>query len=191
MNGVRKAKVSDLIQDTANANKGTERGQSMLEESLRKRGAGRSVLIDSKGRLIAGNKTTQKALEIGIEDAIIVQSDGKKLIVVQRTDLDLDTDPDARLLAYEDNRIGQADLEFDFDRLQQDIANGVDLSGLWTEKELQAMFGAEGAPKPLDGSSQLGDLAYRVVVDCDSEDHQAAMIYELEKRGLVCRALIS
>ena len=43
--------------DSRNANKGTERGLALLDKSLRQYGAGRSILVDKNGRVIAGNKT--------------------------------------------------------------------------------------------------------------------------------------
>ena len=61
----------------------------MLENSLRKYGAGRSILTDKNGRIIAGNKTFEMAGQIGFEDVDVIKSDGTKLIAVQRTDLDL------------------------------------------------------------------------------------------------------
>jgi len=45
--------------------------------------------------VIAGNKTLEQAIAEGIEIEM-VKSDGKRLIVHQRTDLDLDKDPAAR-----------------------------------------------------------------------------------------------
>ena len=54
--------LSDLTPDTKNANKGTQRGRGLLEKSLRQHGAGRSVLVDRDGEIIAGNKTVEIAL---------------------------------------------------------------------------------------------------------------------------------
>ena len=48
--------LADLTPDPRNANLGTERGLAMLERSLRETGAGRSILVDRAGRVIAGNK---------------------------------------------------------------------------------------------------------------------------------------
>jgi hypothetical protein len=64
-------KLSDLTPDKANANKGTQRGLKALDKSLRQYGAGRSILIDRKGRVIAGNKTLERSVDIGLEDVII------------------------------------------------------------------------------------------------------------------------
>lgn len=57
------ATVKDLIFDSHNANKGTSRGRGMLEKSLSKYGAGRSILLDKNNRIIAGNKTVEVALK--------------------------------------------------------------------------------------------------------------------------------
>ena len=84
-------KISDLIPDDKNANKGTEYGKHLMDKSFRQFGAGRSILLDKNNKIIAGNKSTEQCAEIGIEDVIIVESDGTKLIAVKRTDIDIDT----------------------------------------------------------------------------------------------------
>lgn len=147
------AKVSDLTPDISNANRGTERGRYALEASLRKYGAGRSILLDKNGRIIAGNKTAETAADVGIDDVVIVQTDGKQLVAVQRTDLDLDSN-EARELAYADNRVGQLDLDFDPAQILADLNAGLDLSALWHEDELDALMHAITAPPTLD---ELGD----------------------------------
>lgn len=136
------AKVSDLTPDISNANRGTERGRYALEASLRKYGAGRSILLDRNGRIIAGNKTAETAADVGIDDVIVVQTDGKKLVAVQRTDLDLDS-KEGRELAYADNRVGALDLDFDTEQILADLQAGVDLSGLWFDWELNNLTGTE------------------------------------------------
>ncbi len=134
-------KLEDLTPDRRNANRGTARGRSMLERSLQSYGAGRSILVDKHGQAIAGNKTLEAAVEMGLKP-IIVQTTGHELVVVQRTDLDLDKDKAARELAYADNRVAEVDLDFDPLRISDDLATGVDLSGLWTEQELGELLRA-------------------------------------------------
>lgn len=131
------SKSRNLTPDQHNANRGTERGRHMLETSLRKLGAGRSILLDKHGNVIAGNKTLEVANEIGLEDVQIVQSDGRRLIAVQRTDLDL-TDPTgkARQLAYADNRVGEVDLEWNADALRFDVDQGFDFGDWFQGYEL-------------------------------------------------------
>lgn len=93
----KNVKIKDLHFDEQNINKGSEYGQSLLEKSLREGGAGRSILVDKNMKIIAGNQTAQKAGELGMEDVIIVPSDGSKLIAVQRTDIDIDSPEGAKM----------------------------------------------------------------------------------------------
>ena len=141
----KQTKLDALIPDHANANKGTERGRYALEASLRQYGAGRSILLDRHGRIIAGNKTAEVAADVGLEDVVIVQTDGKQIVAVQRTDLDIDS-PEGRGLAYSDNRTGQLDLEWDAEQILSDLNAGVDLSGLFFDFELDKILGREGEP---------------------------------------------
>jgi hypothetical protein len=137
------AKLSDLIPDNRNANKGTERGQHMIEESLRSYGAGRSILLDKNMRIIAGNKTAENFGSIGMEDVIVVQTDGTKLVAVQRMDLDLD-EPRAMELAIADNRAGQVSLDWDADVLAA-MAEEIDLSKFWSPDELESLIASGNA----------------------------------------------
>lgn len=136
-NGRRK--LTEFVPDPRNANRGTERGLRMLEDSLRKYGAGRSILADRHGRIIAGNKTLERAIDIGLEDAIVVPTDGHQLVVVQRTDIDLDT-KEGRELALADNRVAEVDLAWDADTLVALAEDCVDLSALWGGDELDVLL---------------------------------------------------
>jgi site-specific DNA-methyltransferase (adenine-specific)/site-specific DNA-methyltransferase (cytosine-N4-specific) len=132
-------KLSTLIPDGKNANLGTPRGNQMIEDSLRQYGAGRSILLDKHGNIVAGNKTVENAAAIGMDDVIVVQSDGTKLVAVQRTDLDL-ADPHTRQLAIADNRSGQVSLDWDTDTLKGLVEDGVDLAPFWTADELATLW---------------------------------------------------
>ena len=151
---VKRVKISDLTPDQQNANKGTARGSKALEDSLRKFGAGRSILVDKAGNVIAGNKTLEEAGQLGIEDVIIVETDGKQLVAVKRTDLAIDS-PEGRGLALADNRVGQLNLDWDADVIKALQDDGVDLSGLWSEDELGELLGQDGlgdTPPPGSGA---------------------------------------
>jgi len=132
-------RLDSLQDDSKNANQGTERGQYMLEKSYEEAGAGRGILVDRNGKLIAGNKSRATAILAGIENAIVVQTDGTELVVTQRTDLDLD-DPDpnnpARRLAYWDNRTSEVGLEWDPDQIRADLEAGLNLATMFGEGEL-------------------------------------------------------
>lgn len=138
--------IADLIQDDRNANKGTKRGNKAVEDSLSRYGAGRSILIDRNGKVIAGNKTAANAAAAGIQEVIVVPSDGTKIIAVQRTDLDL-SDAKAKELAIADNRAAELGLEWDPDVLAQ-LAGELDLKPFFTEDELQSITGLSDGTDP-------------------------------------------
>jgi len=156
-------KLEQLTPDPHNANKGTERGRGLLEASLRKYGAGRSILADKHGVIIAGNKTSEVAADLGLPIRV-VQTDGRELVVVQRTDLDLATDDAARELAYGDNRIAALDLDWSTEQILADRDAGLDLSAVgFSDAELAELlsivpdFGAVGEDEQgrLDQKAQV------------------------------------
>jgi len=130
-----------LKPDQKNANQGTKRGRELLLESLKQLGAGRSILVDKDGNVIAGNKTLQAALQLGLKVRMI-SSERDELVVVQRSDLDLEQPTgEARRLAYLDNRVAELDLEWDPEQLAADLEMGLDLDALgFLETELQELL---------------------------------------------------
>jgi hypothetical protein len=160
--------LKDLVPDTRNANKGTERGRSMVERSLRQYGAGRSVLADKNGKLVAGNKTVDVAAELGLE-VEVVHSDGKKLIVVQRDDLDLDS-KEGRELALADNRAGELDLEWDRDVLHELEDEGVDVAQFGLEFDEDEADDTENDISNVKQAIQLQPAREYVVVMCADDD---------------------
>ena len=124
--------LNQFTPDPNNANKGTPEGRVMLGESIKDLGAGRSILVDSNGVVIAGNKTLEAATKAGIEDALVVETDGTRLVVVKRTDLDLTKDKKAKLMAIADNRVAELDLNWDTEVLES-LSTEVDLSRLFPE----------------------------------------------------------
>ena len=115
--------------DKRNYRKHDQRNKDVIKKSLQELGAGRSVLIDADGSLIAGNGVYEqaKALRIPVR---VIESDGKELVVVKRTDLRTD-DEKRRKLALADNAASDLS-EWDVSTLQAD----------WT-KEALAEFGVE------------------------------------------------
>lgn len=145
--------IADLKPDNKNANKGTQRGRGMVESSLRETGAGRSIVVDKEGRVIAGNKTLEAWADIAdLDDVVVVPTDGKKLVIVQREDLDLSDDTGmARKLAIYDNRAGELGLEWDSDELFASMQDGLDLGAFWSDDELGELF-ADFAPPPTESA---------------------------------------
>jgi hypothetical protein len=178
-------KLSDLTQDPKNANKGTFRGRCAVERSLADLGAGRSIVTDKNGVILAGNKTAAAAQSVGIdEDVIVVQTDGTKLVVVQRTDLDAN-DAKAKKLAVADNRAAEVGLEWDPEVLK-DIS--VDLMPYFTPAELQEITDPD-AVAPTDQTSKTLPSGYGVMIENISEQQQLELLERLSAEGYSCRAL--
>jgi len=197
------SKLSDLTPDQANANRGTERGRYMVEASLTETGAGRSIVADKDGRIIAGNKTLEAWAGMG--GAVkVVETDGHELVVVQRTDLDL-SDPKgkARKLAYYDNRAGQLGLDWDAEQLLADVNAGVDLAAMFKADEIAELLagvkgGAEADAEPqIDQAEELnkkwqvkpGDLwkigAHRLLCGDSTKAADVARVMGGERAGCV------
>ena len=127
--------IEELAQDTHNFNKGNEQGQELMERSFKEMGAGRSILIDRNGHIIAGNKSQKAAIAAGIKKVRVIETTGDELVAVKRTDVDIDS-AEGRKMAYLDNLTTQVNLTWDQTELEAvqadvegfDIADfGIDL----------------------------------------------------------------
>jgi hypothetical protein len=120
--------IDDLTPDADNFNRHTEFGQKLLEDSLRKFGAGRSVLVDKDGNIIAGNGVVETAASIGMDKIKVVETDGTELVVVKRKDLTLDS-PEGRELALADNMTALKGIDIDLEKVQEML--GDDMAKAW------------------------------------------------------------
>lgn len=120
--------IDDLSPDAGNFNRHTEFGQKLLEDSLRKFGAGRSVLVDKDGNIIAGNGVVETAASIGLDKIKVVETDGTELVVVRRKDLELDS-PEGREMALADNMTALKGIDLDLAKVQETL--GDDLAKAW------------------------------------------------------------
>ena len=107
--------IKDLKLDSHNFNRGTYEGNALLEHSLRKLKAGRSILIDKDNNIVAGNKTAETADRLGMKLRII-ETDGTELIAVRRKDIDINS-REGRELAIADNATAQLNLCWDEEQM--------------------------------------------------------------------------
>ena len=110
--------MGDIKYDQRNYRTHDERNLKLLKKSLKECGAGRSILIDANGEIIAGNATYKTAQELGTPVKII-QTDGKELIAVQRTDL-ATNDKKRKKLALLDNSTSDK-VAWDLDNISADF----------------------------------------------------------------------
>lgn len=169
--------IESLVPDNKNFNKGTEYGDRLMDESLRRFGLGRSILIDKNNRIIAGNKTAEKAADIGFTDVVVVEVDGNQLVAVKRKDIDLDS-AKGRELALADNATGKANLCFDTDLIMQEAEKfdfdpedwGVPMEQ--PEEEQQE-----------DGKKEI---SAKLIVECGDVSKLSLLFSELQDRGFKC-----
>ena len=178
-----KAKITDLVFDDKNFNKGTQYGKSLMEKSLSKFGAGRSILIDKNNRIIAGNKTTENFAELGLENVQIVETDGKTLIAVRRTDIDLDS-PEGREFALADNQTAKTNIDFDFDILNSELEDSVIEE--WGIDFPLDEISLDSEEKDLSDSLEIN---FRIEVILSDEKNQELLYNELIERNYECRLL--
>jgi hypothetical protein len=127
------ATLHDLKPDKANARKHNPRNTGMIARSLQETGFGRSILLANDGTILAGNATVDAAGEVGLDDVLIVETDGTKVIAVKRTDLDPGSEMATKLALY-DNRTAEL-ASWDADVLDV-LKDEMDLSGLFYDDEL-------------------------------------------------------
>ena len=96
-----------------------DRNKQLINKSLKEYGAGRSVLLDKDGVIIAGNGTYEQAKELGIPVKVI-ETDGSELIAVKRTDLATE-DEKRKGLAIMDNSTTDSS-KFDVSKMRNDFS---------------------------------------------------------------------
>jgi DNA modification methylase len=105
-------KLTELIPDDRNANKHSPEGMALLQKGLRENGLGRSILISSDNKIIAGNGVTESAGSIGIENLRVIDTDGSEVIAVRRTDIKSGT-REFYNMALSDNIIAKENIVMD------------------------------------------------------------------------------
>jgi hypothetical protein len=148
---MKNLKISELIPDDKNFNKGSEFGNQLIEKSFNKFGAGRSILLDKNNRIIAGNKSTENFAAGGGENVIVIETDGKSLIAVKRTDIDLDT-PQGREMALADNATAKANIVFDAELVEAEL--GVAVCEEWAIEQKEN-FGSKNKEVDMDSNDRF------------------------------------
>lgn len=168
-------KISELKKDDRNFNKHTESGMGLLRKSLKDLGAGRSILIDNNGKIIAGNGVAEAAEDLGIEDVIVVPTDGKKIVAVKRVDIDINSKT-GRELALADNSVAENNLCWDNEKLEQASKDyGIEPEG-WG---LLPTFGSKDElPEELQGTDLTADEIEKITGDGSTDYKRVVIEYE-------------
>ena len=162
--------------DNKNFNKGTEYGDRLMDESLRKFGLARSIVIDKNNRIIAGNKTAEKAADIGFTDVLVVEVDGNQLVAVKRKDIDLDS-AKGRELALADNATSKANLAWDESLIEE-------VSQQWgfEPQDWGVDVFQQEEPEQEEPSGKK-EISTRLIVECGDVTKLSLLFSELQDRG--------
>ena len=184
--------IKDLKFDDKNFNKHTQRGMGLLEKSLQKFGAGRSILLDKDNNIIAGNGIVEAAGSVGLEKVKVVEATGDEIIAVKRTDVSLDS-AQGREMALADNATAAADLEWDEELLREqfedDELKGWDVELDWdsdaevVEDEAPEVDESEPAKSVLGGVYQLGE--HRLMCGDSTDAGSVAILMDGQKADMV------
>ena len=163
--------ISELKFDKKNFNKHTPEGMGLLEKSLNKFGAGRSILVDKDNNIIAGNGIVEAAQNAGITKTRIVETTGDELVVVKRKDVKLDSDQ-GREMALADNATAAADLAWDEDNLKD----------TFTEEQL----GAWDVNLDWDADKEIEEDEAPEVDESEPAKSKLGEVYQLGRHRLMC-----
>jgi len=180
--------VNSLKQDPKNARKRTAQSKFLIEESLKRYGAARSIVIDESNRILAGNGTIDAASRSGIDKIRIIETDGDEIIAVRRTGL---TEEEKVGLALADNRTSDLS-EWDAQMLAQ-LATEHDIAPWFSEDDISELLGKEESFDPDDPEDQMDKITdvFQIIVNCTSEQQQTELLNRLIEESYECRALNS
>lgn len=174
--------ISDLAFDSKNANKHTQKGLKLLEKSLQRLGAGRSILIDKDNNIIAGNGVIEVAGQIGLDKVKIIETDGNEIIAVKRKDLSINSKK-GRELAIADNQTAKVGIDFDYDVIESlneefdfdfNTEWEIDSNIILNEDELDSYFEAD--------SLEEKETKHKIILEYNEEDYEKVK-KELLKHG--------
>ena len=176
MTKIIETNIESLVPDNKNFNKGTEYGDRLMDESMRKFGLARSIVIDKNNRIIAGNKTAEKAADIGFTDVLVVEVDGNQLVAVKRKDIDLDS-AKGRELALADNATSKANLAWDESMIEE-------VSQQWgfEPQEWGVDVSMQEEPEQEEPSGKK-EISTRLIVECGDVTKLSLLFSELQDRG--------
>lgn len=181
MGEIKSGKINELVPDDKNMNKHNQYGMSLLEKSISELGLGRSIVVDKNNRIIGGNGVVETAVNLGLEDVIIVPTRGDKLVVVKREDVDLDSEV-GRSLALADNAVANVNLEWDEKNIQQIQSDWAIDPQDWGIPEFKASEEDEEEGE----QDQKMDISTRLIVECGDVMKLSSLFSELQDRGFKC-----
>lgn len=179
-----KTKITDLQFDERNFNKGSEKGNRLLEKSIQKFGFREAAVLDKNGAIVGGNKRIGKAGEVGFEEVQIFKGDPTKAIAIQFDDIDLDT-PEGRELALALNQTAKENIVFDAEVIEATLEEAVVQE--WELPKVDKFI--DGGDDDLTDLSDKIKSEFKIEIVCKDEEQQEKTYNKLIEEGYECRLL--
>lgn len=176
---VERVPVDRLKAYPRNARTHTDAQIDQVAASIREWGWTMPVLVDDRDGIIAGHCRVEAAKRLGLSEVPVVRAIGW-------------TDEQKRAYILADNKLS-ANAGWDHDLLRIELEElseagfDVELIG-FSEAELASELGLVEQSEA--ETNQLGEMQYRIIVDCESEQHQSLLLQQFEREGLKCRPLM-
>jgi hypothetical protein len=178
--------LADFRPQRVNANKHTQRGLGMLDAALSEDGYVAPMTAAASREIIDGSARLERAAERFGRDVepIVVEHDGRRPIVMVRTDIPSADTELATRISLRANRIAQADLAWSAEELAQIVAAYPNVTkGLWTPEELAELAGLMAqAGGEVDAPAQIDKAAAtQKPLECMARpmrNHDAAEVYD-------------
>lgn len=145
--------ISDLKFDHKNARKRTDSSAKLIQESLQRYGAARSIVIDEDNRILAGNGTIEGAKALGLTKLKVIEASGDEIIAVRRSGLSEDEKVG---LAIADNRAAELS-DWDAEMLHQ-LSEEHDLEPWFEPEDLEALLNDAEQLAPVEGNTDPDDV---------------------------------
>lgn len=162
------APLSTLKADPNNLNLHTEAGHTVVERSISKRGVARPGFAAKDGTVLGGNLSSLEIPgQLGMQEVILIETDGTRPIVHVRTDLDPNSE-EAKLLALEDNEASAVSYRRDVVALAQLAAQSDEVTDILPDDVVEKMLGRlvhEDATGSGDGNAPAPDYVRFVFGD--------------------------
>lgn len=175
---VERVPLSDLHLDPANVRRHPERNKATIRASLTRFGPGRSLVLDGKNVVRAGNGTLEQAAEAGINEVLVVEPKPNQLVAVRRPDW---SPSEATAYAIADNRSAEL-AEWDdvglAEQLESLQAEDLDIEAIgFSEAEVEEMLGRLIGPSEssdeVEGKEYDESIADEVeYIECPSCHHK-------------------
>lgn len=172
--------VDTLTLDEENVRTHSPRNIDAIKASLARFGLQRPIVVDERGKVLAGNGTLMAAIQLGWSHIDVVRS---SLAGSDATAFAIADNRAAELAAWDEDALAE--------QLRQLSEMDPDLladSG-FTVDEMNALLGeATSAPR---ADVEMPSLQFRIIVLCKDENDQAALFERFRSEGLSCQLLMS